>query len=365
MAQAFDPARKRQPAQPLKAVVDPACWTKSDFAGSADWEYRLREAEIADLDRAVAEIERGEIPLSDVRREDFALPILGPALAGLRAELLEGRGFVLVRGVPVPRYTRLQSAIAFWGIGTHMGTAVSQNAKGHLLGHVTDVEGAVDDPAARGYYTAKMLPFHVDGLVDLVGLLCLQPAKSGGASALASSVAIHNEMLRRRPDLVSVLTEPVYRDRHDEIPEGADPYYALPVFNYFDGHLSTSYGNIRSAQRFPELPRHGADLVGALAMFDELARELCITMEFRQGDLQLLNNHVVVHSRISAVEDYPEPWRKRHLLRLRMMTPGGRPVPPAYFSLQNLAPERIRPGQRHSGAIVAPGTVLSVPLDPE
>src|SRR5580704_15494165 len=125
----------------------------------------------------------------------------------------------------------------------------------------------------------------------------------------------------------------------------------MPIFNYHDGYLTTNYqgGNIRSARRFAELPRHSPELTGGLDLFSDLARELCFTMEFQRGDLQWLNNHVIVHSRITAVEDYPEPERKRHLLRLRMMTPGGRPLPPAFFAHENLPSENIVPSRRPSG----------------
>lgn len=358
----------RQSAERLKPVVDPAAWTKEEIARSTDWLYHLNEREIADLDRAIDVIEKREMPLDDVHREDFSLPVLGPALEAMREDIFQGRGFVWMRGVPVERYTRLQSAIAFWGIGAYFGVPVSQNAKGHLLGHVKDLGGTSrENPTHRGYHTAEMLPFHVDGVTDIVGLLCLQPAKSGGASAIASSVTIYNEMLKRRPEYVAALSEPVYRDRRDEVPAGAQPYYALPVFSVFEGLLTTNYqgGNIRSARRFTELPPYSADLAGALEMFETLAHELCFTLEFAQGDIQLLNNHVMVHSRISAVEDYPEESRKRHLLRLRMMTPGGRPLSPDFFRHENLPANRIQPGQRPSGAIVTPGAVLNVPLEAE
>jgi hypothetical protein len=360
--------RMRQAARPMQPVIDPAGWSKAEIEGSSDWCYVLNEREIADLDRAIAAIESRALPVGEIRREDFALPVLEPALAAMRDEVLDGRGFALIRGLPVERYTRLQSAIAFWGLGRYLGDPVSQNRHGHLLGHVIDLGGnPAEVPTDRGYHTAEMLPFHVDGVVDTVGLLCLQPAKSGGQSALASSVAIHNVMLEKRPEFVAALGEPIYRDRRGEIPPGAQPYYAMPIFNYHDGYLTTNYqgGNIRSARRFAELPRHSPELTGGLDFFSDLARELCFTMEFQRGDLQWLNNHVIVHSRITAVEDYPEPERKRHLLRLRMMTPGGRPLPPAFFAHENLPSNQIVPGRRPSGTIVAPGTVLNVPLEPE
>jgi Taurine catabolism dioxygenase TauD, TfdA family len=358
----------RQFAEKLKPVIDPAGWMPEQMRQAREWLHPLSDREIADLDQAIADVERRGIAIENIRKQDFRLPVLDPVLDEMRAALLEGRGFAVIRGVPVQRYTRLQSAIAFWGIGSRFGDPVSQNRNGHLLGHVKDLGGATaENPNDRGYHTAEMLPFHVDGVTDVVGLLCLQEAKSGGESALASSVTIHNEMLRRSPASAAALAEPIYRDRRGEVPAGAEPYYPLPIFNYHDGYLTTNYqgGNIRSARRFSELRQHSPDLRDGLEMFEELAKELCFTMTLEKGDLQLLNNHTIVHSRISAVEDYPEPDRKRHLLRLRMMTPGGRPLPPTFFAHENLSPERIEPGQRPSGAIVAPGSVLKVPLEAE
>jgi len=352
--------RTREPARPLAPVVDPAGWTKEDVAASTDWLHVLSADEIADLDRAVAGIEQREIPLMDVRRETFALPALGPVLDAMRDDVVNGRGFALIRGVPVHRYSRLQNAIVYWGIGTYFGDAVSQNAKGHLLGHVKDLGyKSLENPNDRGYHTSAMLPFHCD-VSDIVGLLCLHPSKSGGESTIASSISIHNAMLERRPELVAALAGPVYRDRRGEIPEGAKPYFQIPVFNYFADYLTTYWGMpyIMSAQRFPEVPRHSPELAAALEMFEELARELCFSMGFQQGDIQLLNNHVVVHSR-TEIEEYPEPSRQRHLLRLWLATPEGRPIPPPFASRY----VNLEPGQRPAGGIMVPGVRLNAPLE--
>lgn len=174
-------------------------------------------------------------------------------------------------------------------------------------------------------------------------------------------------MLKRKPEYVAALSEPIYRDRRGEIPDGAQPFYALPIFNHYSGHLTTNWQgpNIYSARRFTELPPHTPELAAALEMFERLAHELCFAMDFRQGDVQLLHNHVIVHSRTSAVEDFPEPERKRHLLRLRLMTLGGRPLPPTFFAQDGIDIDRVQPGQRPSGSIIAPGTVLKIPLDAE
>lgn len=351
----------RPVAERLKPVVDPAGWTKDELARSPECLYVLTDSEIADLDRAVGEVEARHVPLPGVSRKDVALPVLGPALDALRRDVIDGRGFVLIRGVPVHRYTMEQSAIAFWCIGCFFGEPASQNAKGHLLGHVKDLgDRTLDNPNDRGYQTLEKLPFHSD-TTDIVGLLCLHPAKAGGESTIASSVTIYNEMLKRAPELVATLCEQIYSDRRGEIPAGALPYYKIAPFNFVDGYLTTIWqgGYFRSASRFPEVPPFSPNLVAALDMFGELARELAFAMEFRQGDIQMLHNHVIVHSR-TAFENHPAPAPGRHLLRLWLATPEGRPLPAAFFSQDYLPP-----GQRASGSILVPGTVLKIPLEAE
>lgn len=174
-------------------------------------------------------------------------------------------------------------------------------------------------------------------------------------------VTIYNEMLRRRPDLVAELVKPWYRDRRNEIPPGKQPWFELPVFLFAQGHFSASWQNyyIRSAQRFTELPRFTKAQQDALDMVDTIADEVHCDMEFEPGDVQLLHNHVVVHSR-TAYDDWPEPERRRHLLRLWLATPGGRPLPDAFLDRY----VGLKPGQRPAGIIVDSMT-LQVPLTPE
>ncbi|HSR54861.1 MAG TPA: TauD/TfdA family dioxygenase, partial [Alphaproteobacteria bacterium] len=208
-----DENARRSPARPLEPVIDPAGWTKEQLAASDDWIHELSETEVADLDAAVAGVQSRGLELMDISKDDFPLPVLGPQLDGIARDIIDGRGFVLIRGVPVGRYSRLEAAIAFWGIGRYIGDPVSQNAKGHLLGHVMDLgDTSFANPTNRGYETSDGLPYHSDSC-DVVGLLCLHPSKTGGESTIVSSVAIHNEMLRRDPELVAALAEPVYRDR--------------------------------------------------------------------------------------------------------------------------------------------------------
>ena len=338
-------------------VLDsPAAWRGPEMAAQGGWEYRLSEAEIAEVDAAVAAIDR---PLIEVDREAFALPTLGPKLARLRGELLEGRGFFLLRGLPVRRMSREESVAAFWGIGAHFGSARSQNARGHLMGHVKDVGLHSDDPNVRVYQTRERQLFHTDS-VDIVALMCLQPARSGGLSSIVSSVAVHNEMAQRRPDLAAELYEPFFVDRRGEVPEGMKPWFALPVFNRIGDELTTIYTRryIESARRFPEVPALTPEQVEALDLFDSLCEsgEFRLDMAFEAGDMQFLCNHVILHDR-TAFEDWPEPERRRHLLRLWLCPPGGRTLPEAFAARYG----SVEPGDR--GGIVVKDVQPVVPLE--
>jgi len=320
---------RRVPAAPSQPVIDPAGWYPDEIAGNEDWAEALDGAEIAELLDAVraAEARRGEI--FEIRRGDFPLPRLAVRLAAARDTLVDGRGFVQLRGLPVAEMTRRQSAIAFWGIGTHFGTALSQNAEGHVLGHVKDLGKDYDDPMVRGYQTKAAMGFHNDPC-DFVALLCLRTAKSGGESRVASSVTIYNEMLKRRPDLAAALTGEFYWTRHGEVPPGAEPWFKLPVFAFREGYFCARgvSTHLMKAQGLPGVPPLTETQKQAFAMFRELAPELSADLPFREGDLQILNNHVLVHSR-RPYDDWPEPARKRHLFRLWLRDPTCRPVPDA------------------------------------
>ena len=333
-----------------------AAWRGPEMCAGSGWELRLSDAEVAEIDRAVAAIDR---PLIEVDRDAFPLPALGPKLARLRRELLEGRGFFLLRGLPVGRMSREEAVAAFWGIGAHFGSARSQNARGHLMGHVKDVGLHSSDPNVRVYQTRERQLFHTDS-VDIVALMCLQPARSGGLSSIVSSVAVHNEMARRRPDLAAELYEPFIVDRRGEVPEGMKPWFALPVFNRIGDELTTIYTRryIESARRFREVPALTPKQVEALDLFDSLCNsdEFRLDMAFESGDMQFLCNHVILHDR-TAFEDWPEPERRRHLLRLWLCPPSGRRLPEAFAARYG----SIEPGDR--GGIVVKDAVPIVPLE--
>jgi hypothetical protein len=315
-----------------KPLADPAGWHAADLAKDRSWVYELNAAEVAELDAALKAASARGIGVPALRREDFPLPTLAPKLERLRRELEQGRGITLVRGLPIERYSKQDAGTIFWGLGMHLGRPVAQNAYGDVLGHVRDIgKDWTKDMNARGYQTRSHQPFHNDSC-DVVGLFCLRTAKEGGLSSIVSSVAIHNEIVTGRPDLAKVLYQPWYVDRRGEEAKGDTPYYTTPIFNFHNGRLYNRFNRmyIESAQRFPEVPRLSAAQKEALDLFDALCLDprLRFDMDFRFGDMQFLNNYVTLHSR-TGYEDFPEPDRKRHLLRLWLFTTGLADIPDA------------------------------------
>ena len=330
---------------------------------------RLSVPEIEEVEHVVRQLaakqleenQPGEekIDFTTITAKDVPLPTLAPRLRVILHEVLNGRGFVLIRGLPVQRWTRREAAIAFLALGVHLGNLRMQNAEGHLIGHVQDLGRSSDDPNTRIYQTRERQTHHTDSC-DVVGLLCLQTAKKGGLSSLVSSTTIFNELHRRRPDLLQVLLEPIETDRRGEVPAGAKPYFTIPVFNHYDGLVSAIYQRqyIESARRFPDVAPLRPLQLEALDLLDELANDpqLNLMMELQPGDIQFVHNHTILHDR-TAFEDYPEPERKRHLLRLWLAPLSARRLPEVYADRFG----SITPGER--GGVTVTGVKGKVPID--
>jgi len=355
-------AFSRPPAAPRPPgpLSGPAAWRGADLATRDEWMLRLDDQDLAEIDAALASVEARGLDLLRIDRDAFPLPRLSAKLDVMREELLRGRGFCLLRGLPVERLDFRQAATVYWGIGVHLGKPVSQNGRGHLLGHVVDVGRAEDDPEARIYQTNARQHYHADSC-DIVALLCWRKARSGGESTIVSSETVYNEMLERAPDRVDELFQPFHFDRRGEIPQGAHPWYEVPVFNWHAGRLTTYYVRryIVSARRFPEVPPLTARQVEAFDAFDAICDDpdIHLSMDFEPGDMQFLHNHQILHDR-TAFTDYPEPHRRRHLLRLWLCPPDGRELPPAYRQRWG----SIEIGNR--GGIRVPGVEPVAPLEP-
>jgi hypothetical protein len=326
-----------------------------------DWILHLTKDHVAELEAAakplLAQGAGATEALAHLTPATFPLETLEPLLARVHRELLSGRGFVLLRGLPVHRYSPLETAAIFMGLGAHLGRARSQNARGHVLGHVFDAGLSGANPNVRIYQTNERQTFHTDSC-DVVGLLCLREAQHGGESLLVSALTIFNELRGTRPDLLARLLAPMPHDRRGEVPAGAKPFFEIPVFSWYEERLTVFYQRqyFDSAQRFADARRLEADDVAALDAFDAACNDerFHLQMRLMPGDVQLVHNHTLLHDR-TAFRDGPDG--KRHLLRLWLACPGARPLPPAFAARYG----SLEIGDR--GGISVPGTRLSVPLD--
>lgn len=355
----LDTSKKPDSGDIPTCMEGPSAWYGRDMAAREDWIYRLEADDLVELDQALATFRAAKLSMDDISPKTFPLPGLSRKLKRMLTDILKGRGFVLLRGMPVERYDTESAAIAYLGIGAHLGAFRSQNAQGHLLGHVRDTGRDIAEAGTRFYQTNRALEYHTDSC-DVVGLLCLRTARSGGESRIVSSVTLYNEMMARRPDLAAQLFHDFPTDRRGEVPEGMLPWFEVPVFNWYAGYLTTIYVGqyIRSAQKnFPRARRLTEAETQALEMLDELTNDpaLNLQMAFQPGDMQFLHNHQILHSR-TDFEDWLEPERRRHLLRLWLAPKNGRPLPERFAARYG----SLEPGNR--GGIVVRNTRLNFTL---
>tara|TARA_Y100001960_G_scaffold313449_1_gene376395 strand:- start:348 stop:1433 length:1086 start_codon:yes stop_codon:yes gene_type:complete len=352
------------PPMPPGEITGRSVWYGPEMAKrEEEWIRLFSDAELTELEVALHAVKSQGLDIMEVDRGVFPLPTLASVFEDIRHEILRGRGFILLRGLPVDRYSIEDSAIIYFGIGAHLGFPLPQNAKGHVLGHVKDLGRHEFDTKSRIYQTTARQTFHTDSS-DIVGLLCLHPAKRGGESAIVSSDTICNEVRRRRPDLLPLLFQPYATDWRNESPSGGEGHYDVPVLSWFAGRLYCRYARryINSAQRFKDVPELAQEEIEALDLFDSLADDpnIHLKMEFRAGDIQLIHNHQTLHDR-TEFEDWPEPDRKRHLLRLWLNCHDGLPLPetlrPRFYELEVAHPGR--------GGLRVPGQVLNAPLEAE
>jgi TfdA family taurine catabolism dioxygenase TauD len=329
----------------VEPIAGPEAWLGADMARSTEWIRTVPAPAVAELDAALRGLERRGLGWPAFGRDDFPLRTFSRELAAVLDELERGRGFVLLRGIPVDRYTPDELKNLYWGLGAHLGHARWQNSRGELIGEVRDenrIYGEVREPSmdptlgrssrskAR---SSGPLRFHTDRC-DVVTLLCVRRARAGGLSRIVSAVSVANAILARRPDLHALLWQDYWRSRQGEEAGGERKTYAMPLFAMHEGKFTTQYSRtfVEAAQKLPGIPRLTAAQDEALDLHAEVCEELAFTMELQPGDLQLLNNHVVYHGR-TAYEDADGPDRDRLLLRLWISPPNSRALPPGFEAL--------------------------------
>lgn len=303
------------PRNPIECT---SAWRGDELRRQGCPEENLDAAQVNEIEKAMACAEATGKPTESLTKQDFPLPSLKTDISRWRKELQQGRGFMVVRGVPVDRWSLSQAEQFFWCFGLHLGIPGAQNPAGHLLGHVRD---EVDPTPGRAYRTNANINFHCDA-ADVVGLLCLKKAKTGGHSRVVSSVSVYNELLKTRPDLVDRLFEPFELDTHGE---GDISHFPIEPCRHFRGELRTFYHTdyFRSVVANANLARLSAETNEVLTQYDLIANspEFYLDMEFEPGDIQLVNNHYLLHAR-TGYEDHKNPADRRHLLRLWLSLPG-------------------------------------------
>jgi len=319
---------------PEGPIKNPGLWRGVDFQNDDHWVAVWSSQALAELGAAVRSVKQAGKSAPHFDKEDFPLPSLSAELRETLDDLEAGNGFRVVRGIPLDDFTEAEAEILFWGLMLHLGHPMTQNAAGHLVGHVRDLGYDVNDTKVRNYQTTAELFFHNDAC-DVLMLMCRRVARAGGRSRLASIPALFNAMWAEDPDLTRELFKPFAFDRRGEPgrpDEGPEPYFVMPVLSYHDGLLTCRMPPrtyIESAQRFDGVPPLTDRMIAALDLMDRtvVRPEISFDFDMQPGDIQLINNYCVFHSR-TAFDDFDEFERKRHMLRAWLSVPNSRPLPP-------------------------------------
>ena len=317
---------------PWQPVTEPNVWLGADIQDSARWIHHFDDREIAEIDAALAYCRARGASLATMTRTDFPLPTVAGRIEAMLDELENGLGLYLLRGFPTAGRPVDDLRAIYWGIGLYCGVAVSQSKRGDVLGDVRDLGTPHDGPEFRGYTSNGALTYHTDA-ADVTGLFCLRAARRGGLSRIVSTGAMHNEILRRAPDLLDELYGDYAWGLQGNEKPGEPAWYTQPVFARRDGRFASRYTrtHIRTAELNPDAPAMTDRQRAALDLIDTIANEdrFNVTMMFEPGDMQFLNNHLTLHTR-TAFEDHDDPMQKRHLLRLWLSPPNSRALPDGF-----------------------------------
>ena len=311
-------------------IDHPGAWKVADFKTPADYTIELGATQRGDIERAVRQIKAAGLGLDDLRREHFEVPSLRPVIDEIRRQIEDGRGFVVVRRLPVEDHSKDEIGLIFWGIGTYLGRGLSQSVLGDRLGHVKDFSR--EDPLARAYRNKQELSPHTDR-AELVGLACLRNAKSGGVSRLTSALTVHNVMLAEYPEALERLYRGYVFHRRGEEKPGDLPYtpYRVPVYSNTDSKVSARYVRTYAEAGEPAAGRPmGEAELAVLDRFEEVTKrpELMLEFTLQPGEMYFINNYTILHARTAFDDGDAEDDRRRHLLRLWLEVPGMRPVHP-------------------------------------
>lgn len=310
-------------------------WLAENVRTDLSWQVRLTPAQVAGFKSALDHAAALDKPMLQMTPADFPLPDACVQVLALARSITQGPwGFVLIKGFPVHLWTEAQTRLAYWGMGLHLGVARPQNINSDYLTDVRDAGGSYLVKGGRGYNTRAKLDFHIDS-GDVVGLMCRRTAKQGGQSKITSSKAIYQAVKRLDPSLVKTLRQAIGFSWQGTMARDDGPYFHCPVVDFKDDDIAFRFNlkNIVAAQRdFPDIPRLTDDQQRMIELLESLFPDptYCYSMELEPGDLQMVNNYHVIHSR-TEFEDHDEPDLKRHLLRLWLCIPNCPAIPDSWI----------------------------------
>jgi len=326
----------------MEPITERSVWTARELAADPAWQHTLSAAEIEELDAATRAACAGGLGAGEFGREQFPLPRLRSRIEALADEVENGRGVALLRGIPVERYDRDSIRVLYWGFGVHAGIPISQNSKGQLIAEVTDRGNDYGDPNARGFATSAELAPHVD-TSDATALLCLRAALSGGESRVVSSTAVYNAILAEHPEHLEILYRGFHNDLRGEGPSGDIDELTenrVPVYSYWGGRVSCSFNYrmienaaMKSGRPLTAEERAALDFLREVSLREELTHRFTMA----PGDIQMVSNHSVFHSRTTYV-DHEQPEKKRCLLRFWLNMRDGRALEPDFACRYNTGP---------------------------
>ncbi|MGI9607182.1 MAG: TauD/TfdA family dioxygenase [Acidimicrobiales bacterium] len=311
----------------IAPVTGPDVWRGDELQDDTSWILHFDDTMLTEIDELIGRATSLDLTIP-FDAEQLPFDVCAPLFAQARSLIDDGPGFALLRGIPRHRYTQEQCEILYWALGVHYGTPVSQNSKGHIMGHVRDLGLSMTNPDVRSYQTNSKLDYHADQLpVDVLGLFCLETAMQGGESKIVSAMEVHNVVQGERPDLLEVLYGHFNIDWRGEQPDGEQPWYTQPMYSEAGGKVSTRFTTLAY---FHSVVRYGDELapsdeqIEALEFVQDIANRpgMALSMDFQPGDIQLLNNMSMLHARESYI-DHPDPERQRHLLRMWVAYPQG------------------------------------------
>ncbi|EPS31996.1 hypothetical protein PDE_06955 [Penicillium oxalicum 114-2] len=313
-----------------RQIPGPTVWKAEEYRDHPEkWTHTFTEDQVEELSAAADAFLTSKTPLTGISKSNFILPQLSQYLATLRKDIIDGKGFILFKGFPVKKWGNHKSAVAYMGLGTYLGYFVSQNSRGHVLGHVKDLgEDSTQIDKVRIYRTNARQYFHADDS-DIVGLLCIAKALEGGESDIVSSHHVYNTLAIERPDVLKTLTQPIwYFDRKGETSKGQEEYIRTSVIYLERGANGRVYTKwdpyyVRSLTRFSDagiIPALSDAQQEALKVLEETCTRLSLHMVLDVGDIQFLANSHILHAR-TAYTDHAPPAPRRHLMRLWLATP--------------------------------------------